>query len=63
MKKRTILIAIFSIAITAIFSTTITFAMPVKIVPAEAIPGNYFTIIDTPEGRLTDGTVAVFKSN
>ena len=32
-----------------------------KIAPTEAEPGHPFTIIDTPEGRLIDGSVVVFK--
>ncbi len=37
-------------------------ADPTKIVPTDgAEPGHPFTIIDTPDGRLTDGCKAVFK--
>jgi len=32
-----------------------------KVAPTEAEPGHPFTIIDTPDGRLIDGSVAVFK--
>jgi hypothetical protein len=34
---------------------------PTKIAPTEGEPGHPFTIIDTPEGRLVDGCVAVFE--
>lgn len=34
-----------------------------KIAPTEAAPPHPFTIIDTPDGRLVDGSVAVFKFN
>ena len=36
---------------------------PTKIVPTLAEPVHPFTLIDTPEGRLMDGTVAVFTFN
>lgn len=36
---------------------------PTKIAPTEAEPGHPITIIDTPEGRLVDGSVAVFTLN
>ncbi len=34
-----------------------------KIAPTEAAPPHPFTIIDTPDGRLVDGSVAVFRLN
>ena len=34
-----------------------------KIAPTEAEPPHPFTIIDTPDGRLVDGSLAVFKLN
>jgi hypothetical protein len=34
-----------------------------KIAPTEAAPPHPFTIIDTPNGRLVDGSVAVFRLN
>ncbi len=36
---------------------------PVKIAPTRAAPPHPFELIDTPEGRLVDGTVAVFDLN
>ncbi len=35
--------------------------MPLKIAPTQAKPGEPFTIVDTPDGRLVDGSVAVFR--
>src|SRR5689334_12955907 len=37
--------------------------MPVKIAPTQAEPSHPFTLIDTPEGRLVDGSVARFTLN
>lgn len=34
-----------------------------KIAPTEAAAPHPFTIIDTPDGRLVDGSVAVFRLN
>ena len=36
---------------------------PTRIAPTSAKPGHRFTIVDTPAGRLTDGSVAVFTSS
>lgn len=35
---------------------------PTKIAPTEAEPGKPFTVIDTPHGRLVNGTVAIFRT-
>ncbi len=60
MKKLGLLILLL---VTVLLSAGIVQA-PTKIVPTDgAGPGHPFTIVDTPEGRLVDGTKAVFKKD
>ncbi|MFC2012836.1 hypothetical protein ACFLUE_00955 [Chloroflexota bacterium] len=56
-----IVIAILLVIIMAISGVSVALAAT-KIAPNKGDVGHPFTIIDTPEGRLTDGTKAVFKS-
>jgi hypothetical protein len=53
------LVALFSMVLMALPMNVVA---PTKIVPTDGgAPGHPFTIVDTPEGRLTDGCKAVFK--
>ncbi len=45
---------------TAILSTTIVFAAATMIAPSSGSPGQLITIIDAPQGRIIDDSLAVF---
>ena len=51
-------ICLLAITIVTLFSVQV--YATVKIAPNKAYQGHPFTIVDTPQGRLTDGSVAVF---
>lgn len=63
MKQRAIIITIFSIVMIVILSTTIAFAASTRIVPTSGSPGQLIMIIDAPQGRLIDGSLAVFMDS
>ncbi len=55
MKKR------FSLVFVVLLLASIPIVLaPTKIVPTHGEPGRLFTIIDAPDGRLVDGTTAIF---
>ena len=58
IKKITGKICLLAITIATLFSVQV--YASVKIAPNKAYQGHPFTIVDTPNGRLTDGSVAVF---
>jgi hypothetical protein len=62
MKTRTLFLTLLASILPLIFGLFVSVAdANTKIAPTVAGPGHPFTIIDTPEGRLIDGSVAVFK--
>jgi hypothetical protein len=62
MKTRTLFLTLLASILPLIFGLFVSVAdANTKIAPTKASSGHPFTIIDTPEGRLIDGSVAVFR--
>jgi len=62
MRAQVVLPLLFSILILGILGIEEAWA-PTKISPSHAEPGERFTIIDAPDGRVIDGSVAVFSQD
>jgi hypothetical protein len=60
MKALVVIPAIVSILILGTLGLSSDAWAPTKIAPTEASTPHPFTIIDTPDGRLSDGAVAIF---
>ena len=60
VKLKNVSSKMFLLSITIVILFSVQVYATVKIAPNKAYPGHPFTIVDTPHGRLTDGSVAVF---
>lgn len=60
VKLKNVSSKMFLLSITFVILFSAQVYAKVKIAPNEAHPGHPFTIVDTPQGRITDGSVAVF---